>query len=47
VGDSYGVRELPATVYVGRDGKIVEKVLGVKEHDEIEAAVKKALSHRR
>jgi peroxiredoxin len=47
VGDSYGVRELPATVYVGRDGKIVEKILGVKEHDEIEAEVKKALSHRR
>ena len=47
VGDSYGVRVLPVTVYVGRDGKIIEKVAGVKEHDEIEAEVKKALSHRR
>ena len=47
VGNSYEVRELPATVYVGRNGKIVEKVLGVKEHDEIEAEVKKALNRRR
>jgi peroxiredoxin len=46
VGDSYGVRELPLTVYVGRDGTIIEKVPGVKEHDEIEAEVKKALSHK-
>jgi peroxiredoxin len=48
VGDSYGgVRVLPVTVYVGRDGKIVEKVFGVKEHDEIEAEVRKALTRGR
>ncbi len=48
VGDSYGgVRVLPVTVYVGRNGKIVEKVFGVKEHDEIETDVRKALARRR
>jgi len=48
VGDSYGgVRVLPVTVYVGRDGKIVEKVFGVKGHDEIEDDVRKALTRRR
>lgn len=47
VGDSYGLREFPVTIYVGRDGKIIDKVPGVKEHDDIEAEVKKALSHRR
>jgi len=48
VAGSYGgIKILPVTIYVGRDGKIVEKVLGVKEHDEIEAEVTKALSRRR
>ncbi len=47
VGDSYGIKVLPATVYVGRDGNVVERVVGVKEHDEIEAEVKKALTQRR
>ncbi len=48
VGDSYGgVEVLPVTVYVGRDGKIVEKVFGVKGHDEIEDDVRKALARRR
>jgi peroxiredoxin len=48
VGDSYGgVKVLPVTVYVGRDGKIVDKVFGVKGHDEIEADVRKALTRRR
>jgi peroxiredoxin len=47
VGDSYGgVKVLPVTVYVGRDGKIVEKVFGVKGH-EIEDDVRKALTRRR
>ena len=45
VSDSYSLRELPVTIYVGRDGKIVEKVFGVKEHDEIENSVKRALLH--
>jgi peroxiredoxin len=48
VGDSYGgVQMLPVTIYVGRDGKIVEKVFGVKGHNEIEDDVKIALSRRR
>ena len=48
VGDSYGgVKVLPVTVYVGRDGKIVEKVFGAKGHDEIEDDVRKALARRR
>jgi peroxiredoxin len=48
VGDSYGdLRDLPVTVYVDRDGKIVEKVFGVKGHDEIENEVKEVLSRRR
>ncbi len=47
VGDSYGgVQPLPVTVYVGSDGRVIEKVFGVKGHDEIEDDVKKALSRR-
>jgi peroxiredoxin len=48
VGDAYrGVSDSPVTVYIGRDGKIVGKVFGVKGHDEIEAEVRKALTRRR
>jgi peroxiredoxin len=44
VGDAYGgVQFLPATFYVGRDGKIVDKVFGLKGRDEIEGNIKKAL----
>lgn len=47
VGDSYGgVQFLPATFYVGRDGKIVDRVFGLKGRDEIEDNIKKALSSR-
>src|SRR5260370_34327620 len=47
VGESYGgVQVLPVTIYIGRDGKIVEKVFGVKGHDEIEDNVRKALGRR-
>lgn len=47
VGNSYGgVQVLPVTIYVGRDGKIVEKVFGSKGHDEIQDNVRKALSRR-
>jgi len=47
--DNQGVREvyrvqfLPATFYVGRDGKVVDKVFGLKGRDEIEDNIKKAL----
>ncbi len=44
VGDAYGgVQFLPATFYVGRDGRVVDKVFGLKGRDEIEEIVKKAL----
>jgi thiol-disulfide isomerase/thioredoxin len=44
VGEAYGgVQFLPATFYVGRDGKVVEKVFGLKGRSEIEDNVKKAL----
>ncbi|HYL15476.1 MAG TPA: redoxin domain-containing protein [Terriglobales bacterium] len=44
VGEAYGgVQFLPATFYVGRDGKVVDKVFGLKGRDEIEGNVKKAL----
>jgi thiol-disulfide isomerase/thioredoxin len=44
VGDAYGgVQFLPATFYVGRDGRVVDKVFGLKGRDEIEGIVKKAL----
>ena len=45
VGDAYGgVQFLPATFYIGRDGKVVEKVFGLKGRGEIESAIKKALA---
>ena len=48
IGDAYGgVQFLPATFYVGRDGKIVDEVFGLKSRTEIEDNVKKALGQRR
>jgi peroxiredoxin len=45
VGDAYGgVQFLPATVYIGRDGKVVDKVFGLKGRGEIEENIKKALA---
>jgi peroxiredoxin len=45
VGDAYGgVQFLPATFYIGRDGKVVEKVFGLKGRGEIEENIKKALA---
>jgi peroxiredoxin len=43
VGDAYGVQLLPATFYIGRNGKVVDKVIGLKDRTEIEDHVKKAL----
>jgi len=44
VGEAYGgVQFLPATFYVDRDGKVVDKVFGLKGRDEIEGNIKKAL----
>lgn len=45
VGDSYGgVQFLPATFYIDRDGKVVDKIFGLKGRGEIEDDVKKILS---
>jgi peroxiredoxin len=45
VGDAYGgVQFLPATFYIGRDGKVVDKVFGLKGRHEIEENIKKALA---
>ncbi len=45
VGNAYGgVQFLPSTFYIGRDGKIVAKVFGLKTKNEIEDNIKKALA---
>lgn len=45
VGDAYGgVPALPETFFIGRDGKIVDKIIGLKGRSDIEDAVKKALN---
>jgi thiol-disulfide isomerase/thioredoxin len=44
VGDAYGgVPALPESFFVGRDGKIVDRIIGLKGRGEIEGSVKKAL----
>jgi len=44
VGDAYGgVPALPESFFVGRDGKIVDRIIGLKGRSEIEDSVKKAL----
>jgi thiol-disulfide isomerase/thioredoxin len=45
VGDQYGgIPFMPETFYIGRDGKIVDKILGLKGRGEIEGDIKKILS---
>ena len=47
VGDQYGgVPALPETFLIGRDGKIVDKIIGLKGKAEIEDSIKKALDTR-
>jgi thiol-disulfide isomerase/thioredoxin len=44
VGDEYGgVPALPESFFIGRDGKIVDKIIGLKGRGEIENSIKKAL----
>ena len=44
VGEAYGgVPALPETFFIGRDGKIVDKIIGLKDKSDIEDAIKKAL----
>jgi thiol-disulfide isomerase/thioredoxin len=47
VGDQYGgVPALPESFLIGRDGKIVDKILGLRGKAEIEDSIKKALNTR-
>jgi len=44
VGDEYGgVPALPESFFIGRNGKIVDKIIGLKGKEEIEDSIKKAL----
>jgi hypothetical protein len=44
VGEAYGgVPALPETFFIGRDGKIVDKIIGLKGKADIEDSIKKAL----
>jgi peroxiredoxin len=46
VGNAFGgVQFLPSTFYIGRDGKVVGKVFGLKTKNEIEENIKKTLAH--
>lgn len=45
VGTAYGgVEGLPTTFYIGRDGKIVDRLEGLRSHREIESNIKTALA---
>ena len=45
VGDAYGgVPALPESFFISRDGKIIDKIIGLKGKSEIEDSIKKALS---
>jgi thiol-disulfide isomerase/thioredoxin len=47
VGDQYGgVPALPESFLIGRDGKVVDKIIGLRGKAEIEDAIKKALNTR-
>jgi thiol-disulfide isomerase/thioredoxin len=44
VGDQYGgVPALPESFFIGRDGKVVDKIIGLKGKAEIEDSIKKTL----
>ena len=45
VGEAYGgVPALPESFFIGRDGKIVDRIIGLKGRGEIEDSIKKALN---
>jgi cytochrome c-type biogenesis protein len=47
VGDAYGgVPALPESFFIGRDGKIVDKIIGLKGKADIVESIKKALNTR-
>lgn len=44
VGDAYGgVQFLPSTFFVDRDGKVVDRIFGLKSRSEIEDSIKAAM----
>src|SRR5207302_9686093 len=44
IGDAYGgVPALPESFFIGRDGKLVDKIIGLKGKGEIEDSIRKAL----
>ncbi len=48
VGDAYGgVQFLPSTFFIDRDGKVVDRIFGLKSRSEIEDDVKISLSRGR
>ena len=45
VGEAYGgVPGLPESFFIGRDGKVVDKIIGLESKSKIEDAIKKALN---
>src|SRR5579859_397042 len=45
VGEEYGgVPALPESFFIGRDGKIVDRIIGLKGRGDIEEAIRKALN---
>lgn len=45
IGDQYGgIPALPETFFIGRDGKMVDKIIGLRSKSDIEDDVKKALN---
>jgi peroxiredoxin len=47
VGDQYGgIPYLPSTFYIGRDGKVVDRVFGLVSRSEIEGNIQKALGQQ-
>ncbi len=45
VAEEYGgVEALPTTFYIGRDGKVVDRIFGLVSHSEIEGDIQKALA---
>ena len=45
VGDAYGgMRFLPQTVFIGRDGKIIKHTVGIKTRKDFEVAIKEVLA---
>lgn len=45
VGDQYGgIPYLPSTFYIGRDGKVVDRVFGLVNKSDIESNIQKALA---